>query len=474
MNSPDQRNNAALAADDDAFAATGTAYLSHDTLFNTLYPEHLATLQRRLQQQLEHNDTDLVVLTAGSPDNHLFDDQPTSFRANPHLRQWLPFDDCAGAALILRANDQPELLFLQPNDYWHQVPGIPAWAEQNLAVQPFASPEALRDALTQRLGASNHVAMIGATVDHAAYPGVASNPDALLAMMDFDRGCKTAFEQQCMTLATRRAVTGHLAARAQFRTGNASEFDIHCAYLQASLQTESDLPYGNIVALNQHAAVLHYQHQARTPPQPLHSLLIDAGARCHGYASDITRTYAARPGVFADLIEALDREQLALIDTISVGQSYVDLHVDMHRRIARLLVACGLLRCSADEAFERGLTETFLPHGLGHLIGLQTHDVAGQTDRAGHTVPPPERYGALRMTRTIEAGQVFTIEPGIYCIDLLLEPLLAGSTGKLIDQTLLAELRPHGGIRIEDNVTVMTDGVHNSTRLAFAEQQQST
>lgn len=455
---------------DDAFAAQGADILDHATLFEQHYPAHVTELQRRLEQQLQSCGADTLVLTAGTAQNHLFDDQPASFRANPHLRQWLPLDDCAGAALVLEPQRKPRLLHLQPEDYWHLVSQLPDWAHNQLEVTALPDSAALQSALREQLKGRNHVAVVGAERDHAALTGCSSNPTDLLAMMDFDRGCKTTFERHCMTLATRRAVAGHRAAAEAFHSATATEFDVHCAYLQASLQTESDLPYGNIVALNEHGAVLHYQHQSRRLPAPVRSLLIDAGARCHGYASDITRTYALTPGVYADLITALDAQQQALIDTIVPDQDYLDLHVDMHRRIAALLTDCGLLLCSAEEAFDRGLTEPFMPHGLGHLIGLQTHDVAGHSDRSGHTVPPPERYNALRLTRRTAVNQTFTIEPGIYFIDLLLAPLLAGPQGKLVNQELLDTLRPWGGIRIEDNVTVLEYGVHNSTRIAFAEQ----
>ncbi|MFK7913748.1 MAG: Xaa-Pro dipeptidase [Pseudomonadales bacterium] len=475
-NPPATTDSTAVAAPadrDDAFARVGAEAISHADLFERDYPAHLKILGQRLEQQLEACHTDTLVLTAGAPANHLFDDQPTSFRANPHLRQWLPLDDCSDAALILEPGTKPRLLFVEPADYWHLVAPAPDWAQTNLRVESYPDPAALQKALDDQLKGRNHIALVGPASDRTMLSGASYNPTELLAMLDFDRGCKTAFEQNCMTLATRRAVAGHCAAARAFASADVSEFDVHCAYLQASLQTESDLPYGNIVALNEHGSVLHYQHQSRSTPNDVLSLLIDAGARSHGYASDITRSYARSPGPFADLIEALDKEQLALIETITTDQAYLDLHIDMHRRIARLLTDCGLLLCSADEAFDQGLTETFLPHGLGHLIGLQTHDVAGQSDRGGHTVPPPEQYAALRMTRRTTIDQVFTIEPGIYFIDLLLAPLLAGPNGKLVDQTLLNTLKPYGGIRIEDNVTVQAHGVHNATRVAFAEQAVS-
>ena len=107
----------------------------------------------------------------------------------------------------------------------------------------------------------------------------------------------------------------------------------------------------------------------------------------------------------------------------------------------------------------------FFPHGLGHFLGLQVHDVGGrQSAPAGGITPPPAEYPSLRTTRTLEPGHVVTIEPGVYFIDLLLEPLRGTPAGADIDWTLVERLRPLGGVRIEDDVLVTDDGHRNLTR----------
>ncbi|HKN09886.1 MAG TPA: M24 family metallopeptidase, partial [Pseudomonadota bacterium] len=221
-------------------------------------------------------------------------------------------------------------------------------------------------------------------------------------------------------------------------------------------------------AYNEHAAILHYQHLERHPPAALRSFLIDAGAQYRGYAADITRTYAATPGIFADLIDALNAAQLELCAEIVAGRDYREVHLTAHRILGDLLMTIGLTKIPGQAALEQGLTSVFFPHGIGHLLGLQVHDVGGvMADLQGHVRQRPEGHPYLRLTRMLEPGVVVTVEPGIYLIDSLLAAARADARRPHIDWTLVEELRPFGGIRIEDNVVTTAAAPENMTRDAF-------
>jgi Xaa-Pro dipeptidase len=433
------------------------------------YIEHIATLQQRWSTALSANSFDAALISAGSRQNYFLDDQAPPFRANPHLSQWLDAAGSEHALLLVRPGHRPRLFFHQPRDYWHQPP-TPPNVEHSIDVAVFDTPDALVDAACRALERENRVALIGETAgDRSNLPVAQINPQQLLNHLHYGRAYKTPYEIDCMKVATAIAIRGHRAARDAFVSG-ASEYEMHQTYLAASKQTEAELPYSSIVALNEHAGTLHYQHYDREAPGDRASFLIDAGGRFRGYASDITRTYAADArSDFAALIAALDQRQQALIASIRPGINFVDLHESMHRTIGELLVEFGLVKGTAAEAFETGITDAFLPHGLGHLIGLQTHDVAGHmVSRDGGTKPPPPRYPSLRLTREIEVDQVFTIEPGLYFIPMLLDELRAGPLAKRMNWTAIDAYLPCGGIRIEDNVLVRRDGVVNLTRDAFA------
>ncbi len=333
--------------------------------------------------------------------------------------------------------------------------------------------EVLRDPGQARgllgLAGGRRVAFVGELQRAFADWGFAAvNPAPLLHQLHYDRAVKTAYELECMRRASVMAVRGHVAARDAFESG-ASEFETHLAYCAAAGQRGEELPYGNIIAYNEGAAVLHYQHLDQRRGQARRSFLIDAGAQFRGYAADITRTYAADEGEFAALVRGMDALQLRLCASVTGGTDYREIHLLAHHLIAGLLREAGIIACGPDEAVETGLSSVFFPHGVGHLLGLQVHDVAGLArDASGAEIPRPEGHPFLRLTRRLEPGFVVTIEPGLYFIDLLMDQARTGGHGGRIRWDAIERLRPWGGIRIEDDVVCTTGAPENLTRDAFA------
>lgn len=433
----------------------------------TLYPEHLRIIKARHERALERAGAAHVVVFSGAPLRVFLDDYNYSFKTNPHFLGWLPVSGAPFCYVVFTPGEKPRLVYFQEKDYWHLPPASPDgyWASQF----DIGIVHSLDEVAGHLPAAREKCILIGEINDEAHAFGIERiNPGTALNILHFQRGTKTAYELECMRQASRRGVRGHRAAEQAFRAGK-SEFDIHLDYCRAVGHAESELPYGNIVALNEHGAVLHYQHQARERPPQIRSFLIDAGARVNGYACDITRTYAKDDGEFAELVRRFDALQLELVAEVRAGLDFTELHLLCHRKIAELLIEIGLASGSAEALIEADVTSAFYPHGLGHLLGLQVHDVGGHMgDDTGTIVDPPSGHPFLRLTRKLEADQVLTIEPGLYVIDMLLDNLAGTPGSAMINQRKLDWLRPYGGIRIEDNVRVLKDGCENLTRDAFA------
>jgi len=361
----------------------------------------------------------------------------------------------------------PVLVYYQPRDYWHVVPGAPSgyWTPY-FDVRVVHSVEDIAQHLPEN---RDKCVAIGDFHDEALAFGIDRiNPSKAMHILHFARGTKTAYELAVMRLASERAVAGHIAAETAFRNGE-SEFDIHRAYCKAVSHTDLELPYGNIVALNEHGAVLHYTDLDRDAPSETRSFLIDAGAQVHGYAADITRTYSYDDKRFQALIDLMDELQQKLVAKIRAGVDYRDVHIDTHRRVGKVLVEAELATGNPDDLLESGVTSAFFPHGVGHLLGIQVHDVGGfMENESGTTIDPPSGHPFLRLTRVLQEDMVLTIEPGIYVIDMLLENLRGTPAEGQVNWQNVDWLRPFGGIRIEDDVRVLADGCENLTRDAFA------
>jgi len=256
------------------------------------YQSHIKVLQERTAKILKEQSIDALIIHSGQLKMTFLDDHAYPFKVNPHFKHWVPLTNNPNCCLLVDGVNKPKLVFYMPEDFWHKVPDEPTdfWVESfdivymqkadqlgdllplDRAGMAFIGEDA---ALSQGLGVSNH------------------NPKAVVDFLHFHRSYKTPYELDCMRKATAMAVIGHEAAREAFYEGE-SEFDINQRYLAAVRQGDNQIPYSNIVALNQNAAILHYTVLQKEPfdTDHLNSFLIDAGAEFHGYAADITRTYS--------------------------------------------------------------------------------------------------------------------------------------------------------------------------------------
>ena len=455
-------------------AATGydllmnSDYTDSNPALGALYAEHIEIIAAHHDHALEQAGASHAVIYSGNPKNAFLDDYQMPFKPNPHFINWAPLTHLPFSYIIYTPGETPILVYYQPHDYWHVVPGAPGgyWTSQ-FDIRVVHSV----DDVAGHLPADREKCIVVGEIDDDALTfGIErANPTTAVNILHYGRGVKTQYELEIIRLASKRGASGHAAAETAFRNGQ-SEFEIHRAYCKAVSHTDPELPYGNIVALNKHGAVLHYTDLDRQPPAESRSFLIDAGAQVHGYASDITRTYSNGDARFQALIERMETMQLDIVSQVRAVVDYRDLHVGTHKMLAGVLVDAELASGDPDTLLETGVTSAFFPHGLGHLLGIQVHDVGGfMENESGTTIDPPSGHPFLRLTRVLEEDMVLTIEPGLYAIDMLLENLRGTPAESHVNWNTVDWLRPYGGIRIEDDIRVLVNDRENLTRDAFAQ-----
>jgi Xaa-Pro dipeptidase len=417
------------------------------------YYAHVNDLVARYAPILRAAEMDAVVIHSGSAMKRTeFDDQYWPLRPTPHFQHWLPLaqPDCA---LIIEPGQKPKLVWLRTTSFWERPPEPETrYFESALDVHVVSQVADIKTHVP-----TGRVAFVGEARAHARSFGVAEeriNPETLTGPLDRLRSLKTEYEVLCLAEANRKAASGHAAAFDAFRAGGASELEIHLRFLAATSQDDPETPYKNIVAEGPHAATLHHVSYSKRPSEhAAQSLLVDAGATVLGYCSDITRTWVKGSGAvasaFGQLVDGVEKMQQRLCSSITLGLRYEALHEESHRQVAALLHEAGIAKGSVEEIAKSGITRSFYPHGLGHSLGLQCHDVGCAL------VKPKDDNPYLRNTSIITEGQVFTIEPGIYFIEGLLEQLQASEHAGMVDWALVRELAVMGGVRIEDDLVVM-------------------
>ncbi len=196
-------------------------------------------------------------------------------------------------------------------------------------------------------------------------------------------------------------------------------------------------------------------------------LLVDSGAESPiGYSSDITRAIPVS-GRFTptqrQIYEIVLAMQTGAIEAARPGITNLELHMGAARTCVAGLIDMGLMKGDPDEAARAGAHALFFPHGLGHMLGIDVHDMEDLGDIVGYGEGESRssQFGLafLRMARKLETGFVFTVEPGIYFVPALIDEWRArGLHAQFIDYDAVQRFRKGGGIRIEDDVLVTEDG----------------
>ncbi len=197
-------------------------------------------------------------------------------------------------------------------------------------------------------------------------------------------------------------------------------------------------------------------------------VLCDAGCELDDYCSDHTRTMPVN-GKFSqrqlEIYSIVEECHDYVLEVAKPGVKYMDVHFAVCRRMTERLKELGLMKGDTDEAVAAGAHAMFLPHGLGHMMGMDVHDMEGlgqiYVGFDEETRPNLEQFGTncLRMGRRLEEGFVVTDEPGIYFIPALIDDWKSsGHCKEFLNFDMLETYKDFGGIRIEDDILITNDG----------------
>jgi len=229
--------------------------------------------------------------------------------------------------------------------------------------------------------------------------------------------------------------------------------------------------YTSICASGPNSAVLHYGHAGAPNDKQLmdgEMVLLDMGAEYSCYASDITCTYPVNGKFTKDqrvVYEGVLAAHKEVIKSMRPGVGWVDMHLLAEKHILMALHAGGFLTGDVDAMMDKRLGAVFMPHGLGHLLGIDTHDVGGYV-KGGHPRINLPGINRLRTTRALEDGMVITVEPGCYFNNYLLDQAKGDpNLTEFFNWDMVDQCRSFGGVRIEDNVVVTSDGAYSLTNV---------
>ncbi|WP_113906717.1 Xaa-Pro dipeptidase [Aliidiomarina celeris] len=435
---------------------------------NNLFKRHISEMKQRADQLCEREGLTLIAIHAGQIKRQFLDDMEYPFKASPLFKAWCPMHNAPHCwVLVSLQRSKPVLVVLNTDEFWVEQPELDKERWLSLFhVELISRPDEIDKLLPYDKA---RAAYLGEHIEVAQALGFSEmNPEPLLSFLNYYRAVKTDYELHCIRRANATAIQGHRAVAEAWQQG-ASEFDCLLAYMQATRQGENDVPYPHIIGQNEHAAILHYRGKSKHALLPglQRSLMIDAGADFAGYAADISRSYAgaAANDEFAELIVAIDQVCQALALEVKPGMKFETLQYRAHIQIAQLLFAFGFCKLDPEDMVKKQISHVFMPHGIGHYLGLQVHDVGGTlADPRGTQIPPPSFFPQLKTTRAFEPNMVFTIEPGLYFIEPLLSRLQDSALAHTINWNRIDQFRPYGGIRIEDNVIMHRDRNENITR----------
>mmetsp|Transcript_128104 Transcript_128104/g.323417 ORF Transcript_128104/g.323417 Transcript_128104/m.323417 type:complete len:560 (-) Transcript_128104:111-1790(-) len=446
----------------------------------TMHADNRARLCAALRARAEISAEAVVVLQGGEEKSVYDTDTNWSFKQESNFQYLFGVKE-PGCLAALRVRDARAVLLvpIMGEEYqaWCGPIKPPAWFQRAYGVDQVACVEEARSAL-EGLGAKELLFLQGdANRDSglklpepdfegkAAFQVSATGSRVLWDEMNECRLIKSEDELEILQYVNDVSSCAHIEVMRGARSGQREHLAEATFRYQSAVRGCFRTGYDCICGSGRRNAILHYGH----PAEPNSELVVegamrlhDMGAEYHGYCADVTCSFpvsgrfdAAQRAVYGAVWAAT----LAVEQRVKPGVCYKDMHRLAQRTMLVKMKEAGLFVGEVEAMVAAGLMSFFMPHGLGHCLGLDVHDVGGYAPGAfrGDDASIKEN---LRLGRELKQGMVITVEPGFYFIDYLIQKLLDDpQLSSFVDEVRLRELwGPVGGVRIEDDVVITEDG----------------
>jgi Xaa-Pro dipeptidase len=464
------------------------ALLHDDKFFREMHSDIRVKAFAALSEAIPDSKGSAVILAGGTSEQFDYYDSDTSmcdFRQEAYFLYLfqLNLPDCFG---VLDLERKESLLF---------VPEVSVsaarWNGEQFPKEHFVSKYGVThcfwvsemDAELQRRGISTLHVLYGQNSDSGSFTRTPVNfegmskytveRDIVHSVLTELRVCKTELEIRLLRLAVLLSSQAHVYVMRHIRPGQVEQqlealFKSWTSYFGGTRHSA----YTCICGSGPHGSILHYGHAGRPNDRILKdgdSVLLDMGSEYSGYATDLTRSYPVNGHFTPDqraVHEAVMDARQRVLDAMRPGVSWVDMHLLAEKAILEHLVRMGILTGSVEDMEAARVSSMFMPHGLGHLMGLHVHDVGGYSANAP---PRPSQEGPcwLRTARVLSAGMVLTVEPGCY----FSEPWIAHEMktnpqkAQFVNKEVLSRFYKLGGCRLEDDVLVTENGVENLSHM---------
>ncbi|KAJ5591755.1 uncharacterized protein N7459_002124 [Penicillium hispanicum] len=449
---------------------------SVDTILAAKYPAKAHA--RRVAESLrsKHGETGAIYLEAQKTRLIEDNDEAMPFRQR---RPFFYFTGCPlpDASVVYDVKADELTLFIPPIDpdsvIWSGLPLSLAEAIKLYDVDRVhytTDANATLAAIAAAQGGKAPVfAIDGQVSEEVKFQGFSSaNMLVLKNVIDDARVVKDAYEVALLRKANDISAKAHTAVIKASKTAS-NERELEGVFISTCIANGCrEQSYHPIFAGGENGATLHYVRNDESLTDPVtqqrkKNLLIDAGGEYQAYCADITRVIPL-DGKFStetrQIYEIVLQMQAECIAVLKEGVRWDDVHALAHRIAIKGLLKLGILHGSEDELFEKRVSVAFFPHGLGHYLGMDTHDTGGNPNYDDQD----KMFRYLRVRGNLPAGSVITVEPGIYFCRFIIDPILKSpSLGRHINATVLEQYWGVGGVRIEDNIHITKGGCENLT-----------